>query len=331
MSAARAIAIASEPRLPGVLATLAFRAVAGDSIVRAHAGGVLVCPRRHLYSVIVSKPDRDAVKPALREWLRNERRLGVRHCRVSREALAPTETTPTPPAAPPRTVAVAVAPALFNGAPGLPPLCSCELTPEEARSQLENLDAAHVRGCTQCRLHESRTQTVFGVGHPRPALVFVGEGPGADEDREGVPFVGRAGQLLTRMIAAMMLTREQVYICNVIKCRPPDNRTPAEDEMETCAPYLWRQLAILRPRVIVALGRPAAQTLLATKAPIGQLRGEFRDFPPPPLAHLGLPPTKVMPTFHPAYLLRSPGEKAKAWEDLKQVMRFLGLRAPVSR
>lgn len=210
----------------------------------------------------------------------------------------------------------------------MPPLCNRELAIEDARGELTTLDATFVRGCTRCPLHASRTQTVFGVGPPRPDLVFVGEGPGVDEDREGEPFVGRAGQLLTRMIAAMTLSREQVYICNVVKCRPPGNRTPVDDEMAACSPYLWRQLAVLRPKVIVALGRPAAQTLLASKAPIGQLRGEFQDFPPPALAYLGLPSAKVMPTFHPAYLLRSPAEKTKSWEDLKQVMGFLGIPIP---
>jgi uracil-DNA glycosylase len=214
--------------------------------------------------------------------------------------------------------------------PELPPLCTRELSPDEAATELAGLNERFIRHCQKCELCRNRTQTVFGVGRPRPELVFVGEGPGADEDRLGEPFVGRAGQLLTRMIAAMTLTREQVYICNVVKCRPPDNRTPTDPEMEVCSPFLWRQLAILRPRIIVALGRPATQTLLATTAPIGRLRGEFHDFPPPALAHLGLPRCKVMPTFHPAYLLRSPGEKGKAWEDLKQVMCELGLRIPRS-
>ena len=132
------------------------------------------------------------------------------------------------------------------------------------------------------------------------------------------------------MIAAMTLTRDQVYICNVVKCRPPGNRTPAEDEMQTCSPFLWRQLAILRPKVIVALGRPAAQTLLMTKTPIGRLRGEFCDFPPPGLAHLGLPPCKLMPTFHPAYLLRqyTDANRRKVWDDLQKVMDQLGLKPP---
>ncbi len=156
----------------------------------------------------------------------------------------------------------------------------------------------------------------------------LGEGPGADEDAQGIPFVGRAGQLLTRMIAAMSLTRDQVYICNVVKCRPPGNRTPADDEMETCAPFLFRQLAILRPQVIISLGRPATQTLLATKVAISKLRGAFHDFPPPALALVGLPPARLMPTFHPAYLLRNPAAKGDAWADLQQVMRLLGLPAP---
>jgi DNA polymerase len=220
---------------------------------------------------------------------------------------------------------------LVPDATGFPPLCDRELSVEDARQALDALDRDFVRGCTRCVLHKQRTQTVYGVGHPRPELAFVGEGPGADEDAQGEPFVGRAGQLLTRMIGAMTLTRDQVYICNTVKCRPPENRTPTEDEMRTCSPFLWRQLAILRPRVIVALGRPAAQCLLATNAPIGRLRGEFHDFPPPALAHLGLPACVVMPTFHPAYLLRSPGEKAKAWEDLKQVMQRLGIPIPCAR
>jgi uracil-DNA glycosylase family 4 len=208
------------------------------------------------------------------------------------------------------------------------PVCERELPRAEAEAALEKLDRDFVRGCTRCGLHETRTQTVFGVGLARPELVFVGEGPGADEDAQGVPFVGRAGQLLTRMIAAMTLTREQVYICNVVKCRPPGNRTPTEDEMETCRPYLFRQLAVLRPKVIVTLGRPATQTLLATKTAISRLRGRFHDFPPPALAGEGLPSCPLMPTFHPAYLLRNPPAKGDAWADLQQVMKLLGLEVP---
>ena len=287
----------------------------------------------------------------LREWLRNERRLGnpivgVSDAALARDAaasaiLAPSLTTP-PRAAPPveanRARAAPVAPRAQPPADiprpvqlddsGLPAPCSRDLPPDEARRQLAVIDEQFVRGCTRCRLHSGRSRTVFGVGHPRPEIVFVGEGPGADEDRQGEPFVGRAGQLLTRMIAAMTLTRDQVYIANIVKCRPPENRTPEEDEMAACSPYLFRQLAILRPKVIVALGRPSSQTLLATTTPIGKLRGQFYDFPPPPLAHLGLPPARLMPTFHPSYLLRSPWEKGKAWADLQQVMTFLGIPIP---
>ncbi len=211
---------------------------------------------------------------------------------------------------------------------GFPPFCTESLPEAAAREQLEILDTGFVRSCTRCRLHAGRTQTVFGVGRARPEIVFVGEGPGADEDRVGQPFVGKAGQLLTRMIAAMTLTRDQVFIANVVKCRPPDNRTPEEDEMAACSPFLFRQLAILRPKVIVTLGRPASQTLLATTTPIGKLRGQFHDFPPPALANRGLPPAQLMPTFHPAYLLRSPNEKPKVWEDLKAVMRLLDIPIP---
>lgn len=217
---------------------------------------------------------------------------------------------------------------MFADDPDLPPFCRETLTAEDAAGALAQLEADHVRRCTRCRLCDHRTQTVFGAGSPRPELVFVGEGPGADEDRQGIPFVGRAGQLLTRMIAAMTLTRDQVYICNIVKCRPPGNRTPSEDEMQACSPFLYRQLAILRPRAIITLGRPATQMLLATKVPISRLRGQFHDFPLPSMAHLGLSPARLMPTFHPAYLLRNPAAKGDAWADLQQVMRFLGLNMP---
>ncbi len=302
--------------------------------------------------------DRGTLVSMLREWLRSERRLGVSHWAISPAAPRATVPATTPPAtashqrarpstapapaAPPRNTAAAqsrphpipaytpaaATPELFAHDPTLPPVCTHELPRAAAATALAQLDAGHVCGCKKCRLHAGRTQTVFGVGNPRPELVFVGEGPGADEDAQGEPFVGRAGQLLTRMIAAMTLTREQVYICNVVKCRPPENRTPSDDEMATCSPYLFRQLAILRPRIIVALGRPATQTLLVTKLAITKLRGQFYDFPPPALAHLGLPPAKLLPTYHPAYLLRNPASKSEAWEDLQQVMHFLGLKAP---
>ena len=167
--------------------------------------------------------------------------------------------------------------------------------------------------CTRCRLHAGRRNLVFGVGDPDAALLFVGEGPGAEEDEQGEPFVGRAGQLLTQIIKAMGYTREQVYIANVVKCRPPGNRNPEPDEIEACSPFLQAQIAAIRPRVIVALGKFAAQTLLRTDTPISRLRGRFHRLD-------GVP---VMPTFHPSYLLRNPSAKREVWEDMKQVMKLL--------
>lgn len=172
--------------------------------------------------------------------------------------------------------------------------------------------------CRRCRLHGARTQVVFGVGDPKARVVFVGEGPGRDEDLQGEPFVGRAGQLLTDILEkGMKLTRADVYICNVVKCRPPQNRNPEPDEVATCSPFLHRQIELVAPEVIVTLGKFAAHTLLATDTPITRLRGQWQD-------HRGIP---VMPTFHPAYLLRNPAEKKTVWQDIKQVMARLGLPA----
>jgi DNA polymerase len=167
--------------------------------------------------------------------------------------------------------------------------------------------------CRRCKLHGGRTTLVFGVGDPRAELMFVGEGPGADEDQQGEPFVGKAGQLLTKMIEAMGYRREQVYIANVVKCRPPGNRNPEPDEILACEPFLKRQIAAVGPKVIVALGKFAAHTLLQSEVPITRLRGTWGEYQG----------VRLMPTFHPAYLLRSPQEKVKAWEDLKQVMAAL--------
>jgi DNA polymerase len=163
-----------------------------------------------------------------------------------------------------------------------------------------------VRGCTKCGLHATRTQTVFGVGNRRAQWMFVGEAPGADEDAQGEPFVGRAGQLLNAMLFAIGLKREEVYIANVLKCRPPGNRDPQPTEVEQCEPYLIRQIELIQPRLIVALGRHAAHSLLKTELPLSKLRGQR-------LSYHG---TALVVTYHPAYLLRSPGEKRKAWEDL---------------
>ena len=171
--------------------------------------------------------------------------------------------------------------------------------------------------CTRCKLHKHRHTIVFGDGNPKAELVFVGEGPGADEDAQGLPFVGRAGKLLTQMIEAMGLQRKDVYICNVVKCRPPENRTPEDDEVSTCSPFLLRQLEVISPKVIVCLGAVAAKTLLKTNRGISQYRGQWLDFRN----------SKLMATYHPAYLLRNPNAKGEVWKDLQKVMAVLGLRA----
>ena len=167
--------------------------------------------------------------------------------------------------------------------------------------------------CTRCKLHKGRTNLVFGVGNPDARLMFVGEGPGADEDAQGVPFVGRAGQKLTDIIRAMGFQRDDVYIANVVKCRPPGNRNPELDEIEQCEPFLMRQIDVIKPAIIVALGKFAAQTLLRTTEPITRLRGRFHR----------IGDVRVMPTFHPSYLLRNPAAKREVWEDMKQVMAAL--------
>jgi uracil-DNA glycosylase len=185
--------------------------------------------------------------------------------------------------------------------------------------------------CTRCRLaKQGRKQIVFGVGNPKADLMFIGEAPGADEDQQGEPFVGRAGQLLTNMIKAMGLEREQVYIANIIKCRPPNNRTPERDECETCSPFLMRQIAVIKPKVIVALGAVAAKTLLAINDSMSNLRGRWYDFRPAG-ARSNDPSwtsAKLAVTYHPAFLLRDPRQKKEAWKDLQMVMKELGLKAP---
>ncbi len=172
--------------------------------------------------------------------------------------------------------------------------------------------------CTRCKLHKKRNKLVFGDGSAKAQLVFVGEGPGADEDAQGLPFVGRAGKLLTQMIEAMGLQRKDVYICNVVKCRPPENRTPEPDEVQTCSPYLMRQIDTIDPKVIVCLGAVAAKTLLQTTRGISQYRGEWQEWRG----------RKLLATYHPAYLLRNPPAKADVWKDLQKVMAELGLQLP---
>jgi len=181
-----------------------------------------------------------------------------------------------------------------------PPFAS-SLTLEEVREELGD--------CRRCKLHSTRTNIVFGAGNPKAKLIFVGEGPGRDEDLQGKPFVGLAGQLLTKIIQAIQLTREEVYIANIIKCRPPGNRNPEPDEIRACEPFLIKQLQAIRPKLICALGTFAAQTLLKTEERISLLRGKFHQYQ-------GIP---LMPTYHPAYLLRNPNFKRDVWEDMKKI------------
>jgi DNA polymerase len=200
-------------------------------------------------------------------------------------------------------------PSLFGeAAPSLTETLHADETLEDIRRDLGD--------CRRCKLASTRTNIVFGEGDPKAELMFVGEGPGADEDATGRPFVGRAGQLLTKMIEAIDLKREDVYIANVVKSRPPGNRAPEADEVKACIPFLFRQIAAIRPKLIVALGNPAMQALLDTKIGITKMRGQLQDYP-------RVSGIKVLPTFHPAYLLRSPDKKREAWEDLKKVRAFL--------
>ncbi|MGC1106142.1 MAG: uracil-DNA glycosylase [Candidatus Acidiferrales bacterium] len=192
----------------------------------------------------------------------------------------------------------------------------------EAGQRIENDSLERIRedigDCKRCRLCQQRNKIVFGAGSAHADLVFVGEGPGRDEDIQGLPFVGRAGKLLTQMIEAMGLKRDDVYICNVVKCRPPENRAPEPDEMETCSPFLYRQLAVIQPKAVVCLGAIAFQALYGAKQSISRLRGQWLEF-------RGIP---MMATYHPAYLLRNPNAKGDVWEDLKKVMAHLGLKVP---
>ena len=202
------------------------------------------------------------------------------------------------------------------------PLLETCASKDQSREPLEKI-RTDLGECQRCKLGKTRKNLVFGVGNPHARLVFVGEGPGADEDIKGEPFVGAAGQVLNRIIAAMGLKREDVYICNVVKCRPPGNRDPEQDEIAACSSFLLRQLQSIKPEVVVALGKFAAQTLLETKEPISRLRGKFRDF------H-GIP---FMPTYHPSYLLRRQGEGSMdafwdVWDDMVQVLRLLKLPVP---
>ena len=249
-------------------------------------------------AVVSSQAEIATLVGALRAWVDYQRELGEL-------GVPPGPAQAEPPVAP-AIAAPAATSDLFSSA-GL----------GDTRT-LEDL-RAHIGDCRRCKLAPHRTHLVFGVGNPRARLVFVGEAPGRDEDLKGEPFVGRAGQLLTEIITkGMKLRREDVYIANVIKCRPPENRNPEPDEVASCEPFLVRQLELIGPEVIVGLGKFAVQTLLRSKSPITQLRGRWFDY------H-GI---MLMPTFHPAYLLRNPADKRLVWEDVQKVMRVLGLPIP---
>ena len=234
---------------------------------------------------------------ALRSYVEHQRELGVLGFPIATESPTLVE---SPSAPPPETARPVIA----------TPTADLFVAPALASAGTLEALREHIGDCQRCKLAPHRTQIVFGVGNPQARLVFVGEAPGRDEDRQGEPFVGRAGQLLTEIITkGMKLRREDVYIANVIKCRPPENRNPEPDEVASCEPFLVRQLGLIAPEVIVALGKFAVQSLLRTKAPITQLRGRWYDY------H-GI---RLMPTFHPAYLLRSPEKKREVWEDMKQI------------
>jgi len=230
--------------------------------------------------------------------------------------IAPVEATPAPKLIPP------------NPPPLRMPSHASVLSVVSESSLFESIDRVEndtleriredLGECTRCRLHKQRNKIVFGAGNPRAELVFVGEGPGHDEDVQGLPFVGRAGKLLTQMIEAMGLRRDEVYICNVVKCRPPENRKPEDDEVATCSPYLFRQLEVIGPKAVVCLGATAAQALLKTKDSISRYRGQWFDFRG----------TKLLVTYHPAYLLRNPAAKGDVWKDLQKVMALLGIVPP---
>jgi uracil-DNA glycosylase len=236
---------------------------------------------------------------------------------AAREAV-PEETTLPKPAASPKPVPAPVSAKPLSELLPKPEVVSLfssiEKVPDDTLLKIRE----DIGDCTRCKLHKGRNKIVFGDGNPRAQLVFVGEGPGADEDMQGLPFVGRAGKLLTQMIEAMGLQRADVYICNVVKCRPPENRAPEPDEVATCSPYLLRQIDVIQPKVIVCLGAVAAKTLLETTRGISQFRGQWLEW----RGH------KLMATYHPAYLLRNPPAKADVWKDLQKVMSELGLQLP---
>jgi uracil-DNA glycosylase family 4 len=260
-------------------------------------------------------------------WLRYGEELGVAPYFRDRAAIGSAQTETEPPvqtidmsAARPKSAVALPAPPTTPAAAR--PIIAVAPEPSlfEVVERIEDDSLPRIRedigDCTRCRLHKGRTKIVFGIGNSKAELVFVGEGPGHDEDIQGEPFVGRAGKLLTQMIEAMSLRRSDVYICNVVKCRPPENRLPEKDEIATCSPFLLRQLAAIQPKVICCLGACAAQTMLGTNQGISRFRGAWFDFRG----------SKLIATYHPAYLLRNPNAKSEVWKDLQKVMGVLGLQ-----
>ncbi len=243
---------------------------------------------------------------------------------AARTPVEPIPAAPEPLLRPARVASSVVDPNPTHVAPVLPVIKSASLFAANERIEGDTLEKIREdigENCRRCKLCEQRNKIVFGAGHPKAELVFVGEGPGHDEDMQGLPFVGRAGKLLTQMIEAMGLCRDAVYIANVVKCRPPQNRAPEPDEIETCSPFLYRQLAVIRPKAVVCLGAIAFQSLTGTKPSMSRIRGQWLEF-------RGIP---LLATYHPAYLLRNPNAKGDVWEDLKKVMAHLGLKLPAKR
>lgn len=267
-------------------------------------------------------------KRRLSVWLRGERAFGLESVPMGSAKLQPLQATqsqgsaPLPPSPSPAPLFAAQEPPA--AASGIAPDQQAFTQPVASRpekiTRLTQMDGKHVKPCTRCRLSQTRTHTVFGEGDPDASIFFIGEGPGESEDLQGRPFVGRAGELLNKMIAGMGLQREQVYIANIVKCRPPGNRCPAPDEIDACTPYLVSQLEIVRPKVIVTLGLPASRYMLGSKLSMGKMRGQWHDW-------RGI---KLMPTYHPAFLLRAYTEQNRAdvWSDLKKVMAEVGLPIP---
>jgi DNA polymerase len=259
--------------------------------------------------------DEPDVRHQLREHLRRLQGDGLWAVRTAGQAPQDDATAsgPAVTAAGPAAEAPAVA-----GTPAEAPTAAVPAAATDTRpGGLDELGAS-LQGCTLCKLSQGRTNVVFGTGNPAARLMFIGEGPGRDEDLQGEPFVGAAGQLLNKIIGAMGLRREEVYIANTVKCRPPNNRNPEADELAACQPFLEQQVAFVQPEAIVLLGRVAMQAVLDTDAPLGRMRGDFHDWK-------GIP---VRCTYHPAYLLRSPEDKGKTWADMQAVMQMLGLPGP---